>query len=109
MNPLAVQAIEAALTAQKAPYIKAKTWTTDALFRETPGKIQQRKEEDCVAVEMECSAFIATAQYLGVEFGQILYAGDSLAGEEWDQRAWQSRDDIREAVLRLAMDACLNL
>jgi len=109
MNANAVQAIESVLLEQKAPFIKTKTWTTDAFFRETPAKIQLRKDEGCVAVEMEASAFIAVAQYLDVEFGQILYAGDSLAGEEWDSRQWHSRTDIREAVLKLAIDACLKV
>jgi len=58
---------------------------------------------------METSAFLAVAQYNGVEFGQILYAGDSLAGEAWDGREWSRRTDIREAVLKLAMDVCLGL
>lgn len=109
MNERVVKAIEATLTAQNAPYIKAKTWTTDAFFRETPGKINLRKQEGCVAVDMEASAFIAVAAYNNVDFGQIFYAGDSLAGEAWDSRQWQKRGNIREAVLKLAIDACINL
>jgi len=109
MDARVVDVIESTLLAQKAPYIKAKTWTTDAFYRETPAKIRLRKEEGCVTVEMEASAFMAAAQYNGVEFGQILYAGDTLAGEEWDNRDWVSRGDIRESVLKLALDACCNL
>jgi len=109
MNPRVVQVIEETLLEHKAPYIKAKTWTTDAIFRETPAKIQLRKDEGCVTVEMEASAFMAAAEYNGVEFGQILYAGDSLAGEEWDNRGWGTRTDIREAVLKLSLDTCINL
>ncbi|MCL2362874.1 MAG: nucleoside phosphorylase [Defluviitaleaceae bacterium] len=109
MNDHVVEVIETALTEQKAPYIKAKTWTTDAFFRETPAKIALRKEEGCVAVDMEASAFMAVAAYNNVDFGQIFYAGDSLAGEEWDNRGWNSREDIREAVLKLAIDVCLRL
>ena len=109
MDERAVHVIEEIMKERNAPYIKAKTWTTDAFYRETPAKIQLRKEEGCVTVEMEASAFIAAAAYNGVDFGQILYAGDSLAGEEWDSRMWKSRVDIREAVLKLAFDACLRL
>ena len=109
MNERVVGVIEDTLTENKVPYIKAKTWTTDAFYRETPGKIQLRKEEGCVTVEMETSAFIAVAEYNQVDFGQILYAGDSLAGEVWDGRTWTERADIREFVLKLAMDACLRM
>ncbi|MCL2216923.1 MAG: nucleoside phosphorylase [Defluviitaleaceae bacterium] len=104
-----VQAIEETLTEHKVPYIKGKTWTTDAIFRETPAKVQHRKQEGCVAVEMEASAFMAAAQYNQVTFGQILYAGDSLAGEEWDNRGWHSRTEIRELVLNLALSCCLKM
>ena len=109
MDKRVVQVIEETLKEQNAPYIKAKTWTTDAFFRETPAKINLRKVEGCVTVEMESSAFIAAAAYNGVDFGQILYAGDSLAGEAWDGREWNKRADIREAVLKMALDVCLKL
>jgi len=109
MSERVVQVIETELTKQNAPYIKGKTWTTDAFFRETPAKIKLRKEENCIAVDMEASAFMAIAAYNNVDFGQIFYAGDNLGGEEWDGRKWQSRTDIREAVLKLTMDVCLAL
>lgn len=104
-----VQTIEETLLEQSVPYIKAKTWTTDAFYRETPSKIQHRKKEGCVTVEMEASAYMAVAQYNNVTFGQILYAGDNLGGEEWDKRGYNSRTEIREFVLSLALDICLKL
>jgi uridine phosphorylase len=101
-----VGVVENILTQHGVPYIKAKTWTTDAFYRETPAKIQQRIGEGCVTVDMEASAYMAVAQYNKVEFGQILYAGDNLAGVEWDHRDWDSQTSIRENVLRMALDAC---
>lgn len=43
----------------------------------------RRVAEGCLTVEMEAAAFFAVARFRGVSFGQILYAGDSLAGEAW--------------------------
>jgi len=108
-NEKVVKVIEDTLSSQYIPYIKAKTWTTDAFFRETPARVELRKSEGCVTVDMEASAFIAVAEYNNVEFGQILYAGDSLAGEEWDYRGWNNREKVRELALRLALDSCLRL
>ncbi len=108
-NERVVQVIESTLIEQKVPYVKAKTWTTDAFYRETPLKIQQRKKEGCVTVEMEASSYMAVSQYNGVEFGQILYAGDNLGGDIWDSRSFSSRTEIRQFVLRLALDACCSL
>jgi len=108
-NSRVVKIIEKTLREQNVPFIKGKTWTTDAFYRETPAKIQQRKREGCLTVEMETAAYIAVSQYNNVDFGQILYAGDNLGGETWDSRDFGKRTDIREFVLRLSLDACLNL
>ncbi len=108
-NPRVVAVIEEALAEQGLPYIKAKTWTTDAFYRETAKKIKQRKDEGCVTVEMECSAYIAVADFLGVDFGQILFAGDSLAGDVWDSRRYNDRTSPREKLLRTALQVCLKL
>lgn len=108
-NECVIRTIEDTLSAQNIPYIKAKTWTTDAFYRETPAKIQLRKAEGCVTVEMEAAAFMAVAQYNDIEFGQILYAGDNLGGTTWDSRLYNDRKDVREMVLRMSLDACLRL
>ena len=108
-NERIVQVIENTLKEKNVPYIKAKTWTTDAFFRETPAKVAQRKSEGCVTVEMETSAYIAVSQYNNVEFGQILCSGDSLAGEEWDNRSYNKRADVREFSFRLTLDVCLKM
>jgi len=102
----AVQVIADVLAEHKVPYMAAKTWTTDGIYRETPAKIKRRKEEGCMTVEMETAAYIAATRYNGAKFGQILYAGDNLGGEEWDSRDYTNRTDIREMVLRLAIEAC---
>jgi uridine phosphorylase len=108
-NERIVNIIENTLQELKIPFIKAKTWTTDALYRETFLKVAQRKEEGCVTVEMEASAYMAVSQYNNVEFGQILSAGDSLAGVKWDKRETITRTDVREYVLRLTLDVCIRM
>ena len=89
--------------------IKAKTWTTDAFYRETREKVELRRSEGCVSVEMECAAFCAVAKFRDVSFGQILYGGDDLSCEEWDSRCWHERTEVRQKVFELAVESCLNL
>ena len=108
-NEHAVECIEKVLKSWELPFIKAKTWTTDAFYRETPAKIQQRKDENCITVEMEASAYMAVSQYNDVIFGQILYAGDNLSGELWDSRGYNSCTEVRKHLLRVSLDACLEL
>ncbi len=52
---------------------------------------------------------MAVAQFRGVTFGQVLCSGDDVSGSVWDQRAWQSRIDIRQSLFWLCADACLAL
>lgn len=77
------------LAASNIPYIETDTWTTDAIFRETPERIARYRAEGCGAVEMECAALAAVARFRGAAFGQFLYTADSLANAEaYDERDW---------------------
>ena len=108
-NESAVSALVKTLNGRGVPHRVGKTWTTDAPYRETLNKIARRKEDGCLTVEMESAALIAVAQFRSVILGQALYGGDDLSGMEWDNREWQSRSDIREALFWLCADACLCL
>lgn len=104
-----VKTMQAILSERGIPFITGKTWTTDAPYRETPAMIESRVKEGCLTVEMEAAALLAVAHYRKVKLGQVLYAGDDLSGEHWDQRNWQSRKEIRESLFWLAADICLSL
>lgn len=96
--------VEHYLEERKIPYIKGLTWTTDAMFRETPSRIEKRKAEGAKIVEMEQSGCIAVAQYKGLDYGAIIYGGDDVSGETWDDRGWNSRAGIRYDLLLLCKD-----
>lgn len=104
-----VQAIKKVLDRHKCKYIVGKTWTTDAIYRETPEKVKIRKQEGCVTVEMEASAFFAVSQFRRVTFAQLLSGGDDVSCEEWDSRGNISRKEIREKLFWYAVEACLEL
>jgi uridine phosphorylase len=105
----AVDAIVATLARHHIPHVAGKTWTTDGLYRETRGKLERRVAEGCLTVEMEAAAFFAVAAFRGVTFGQVLYAGDDLSGDAWNDRAWDSHATGREVLFRVAAEACLDL
>jgi uridine phosphorylase len=108
-QPAGVAVLEATLRQRGVPYLAGKTWTTDAIYRETPAKIAARKDEGCLTVEMEAASLMAVAQFRGVTLGQVLYGGDDLSGGEWDHRGWQTRRDVRQNLFWLAAEACLML
>lgn len=104
-----ITAIEKVLQRDNVDYVVGKTWTTDAIYRETPAKIRLRQNEGCIAVEMEAAAFFAVAQFRGVTAAQILYGGDDVSSDKWDSRHWQKRTGIRDKIFWLAAEACLEI
>jgi uridine phosphorylase len=105
----AVEVLMKAALERGLPCIGARTWTTDAYFRETAGRIARRRLRDgCLIVEMEAAALIAVARFRGVRFGQYLYPGDDLSGEVWDHRNWWDAPQ-REHLFALAAEAALAL
>ncbi len=69
------------------PYVLGKTWTTDAIYRETVGNFQKRKNDGCISVEMECAAVQAVCDFRSVELYNFLKGGDLLDAPQWDPRS----------------------
>jgi purine-nucleoside phosphorylase len=108
-DPQAVAALVAALEYHKVPYRLGKTWTTDGLYRETVARRARRVDEVCVVVEMEAAALMAVARFRGVPLGQVLYGGDLVIPEGWDEREWYRRGSDRERLFWLTVEAVRRL
>lgn len=104
-----VSAIARFLEEENVPHKNVKTWTTDAMYRETASRISRRIEEGCTIVEMECSALFAVAEFRKVRGAALLYSGDDCSGSEWDSRGWQTRKDLRGRLLDLAIRCCARI
>ncbi len=68
-------------------FVLGKTWTTDAIFRETENNISKRKAEGCISVEMECAGVQAVCAFRGLELYVFFTSGDLLDSPKWDMRA----------------------
>jgi purine-nucleoside phosphorylase len=108
-DPELVAAASALLTARAVPHLVASTWTTDAPYRETQGKVERRRAEGCAVVEMETAAFYAVARFRGVRMLQLLYAADDVSGATWDERDWMQASGIRHSLFRLGLDLVRSL
>ena len=104
----AVRAIKDTLKRAGLNFIAGRTWTTDGLYRETRAKVNLRRRQGCLVVEMEAAAFFAVARFRRAVFGQSLYGADDLGGDDWDHRSW-TRNEIRRLLFDLAAEACLQL
>ena len=108
-HPKAVAALEKAFQETGLEYRTGKTWTTDAIYRETPGRRKLRLADGCDVVEMEAAAFFAVAQFREVVLGQVVYGGDLVIPEGWDGRGWHKRKDDRKLMFDMAVKAALLL
>lgn len=108
-DPELVAAATRLLTAREVPHLVGITWTTDAPYRETPGKVERRRAEGCVTVEMETAAFYAVARFREVRMLQLLYAADDVSGATWDERDWMQASGARHALFRLGLDLVRSL
>lgn len=97
---------ESILKKRNIDYVIGKTWTTDAPFRETRDKVQKRKNQGCICVDMECSAMMAVAEFRNKDLFQFFYAADNLDNAKWDQRSLSNVDRLeeKEKIIYLALD-----
>jgi uridine phosphorylase len=58
-------------------------WTTDAVYRETPGKVEYYQRQEAIGVEMEISALFTVARFRRVDIGALVIVGDELAADRW--------------------------
>ena len=92
------------------PVVLGKTWTTDAIFRETRRNMQLRKEAGCITVEMECAGVMAMAQFRGVEAYQYLYTADNLDAPEWEMRSLGGMpSSAKESLVKMALEVAIRL
>jgi uridine phosphorylase len=108
-TPGALRTIEETLARRELPYVAGRTWTTDAPYRETRGKVERRVAEGCITVEMEASALFAVAAFRDVPLGMMFLTSDDLCGETWDGSGFHTNLETRELLLDVAIEAVLRL
>lgn len=93
------------------PYIEGITWTTDACYRETRDKVERRKGQGAICVEMECAGMQALCNFRETEFFQFFYAGDNLDHSQWQPRSisGETRLDDKSKIALLAFELGLRI
>jgi uridine phosphorylase len=105
----AVVALQTVLRKHGVPFVEGATWTTDAFYRETRGRVARRVDEGCLTVEMEAAALFAVAAFRSVPLGMLLTTSDDLSGQEWSGFEDEPDHDARELLFRVAAEAVLTL
>lgn len=66
------------------PNVEGKIWTTDAFLRETKGQVAKRKEEGCIAVEMEIAGVQSVCDFHNLDLYSFIVTGDVLSEEKYE-------------------------
>lgn len=91
-------------------YLRTKTWTTDAFYRETKNNMEKRKKDGCSVVEMECASVMAVGSFRQANVYQFLYTADCLDGSEWNTGLLgKMPSDLRESILRIALETAIRI
>ena len=93
------------------PYVEGKTWSTDAFYRETREKVNRRKQQGAICVDMECASMQAMCEFRNTEFFQFFYAGDNLDHSSWDPRSLSANEklDDKVKIVFLAFELALKI
>ncbi|MCL2569685.1 MAG: nucleoside phosphorylase [Firmicutes bacterium] len=111
-DPIVTAVIEKVLKDKGIEFERGITWTTDAIWRETGKRIERRRSQGAISVEMECSAFAAAAKRLGKRFGQFLFFSDGI-GENNDDWKWiqssEERMNIKARLIHIGIEMAQEL
>lgn len=88
-------------------YTKGNVWTTDAYYTESESLIFQRRNENILAVDMECSTWAAVAKAKQLSFCQVLFCTDYHSSGCW--KKVKNRNEKREFTTKLAIECAENL
>ncbi|MFP4094705.1 MAG: nucleoside phosphorylase [Cyclobacteriaceae bacterium] len=84
LNPSLAEALHPRQQKEDCPYFFAKSWTTDAPYRETASAIEVMKEQEVSCVEMEAAALYALAMVKKYPIICFAHLTNTMAQQEGD-------------------------
>jgi len=89
-------------TREKATPITGTVHTTDALYQEWPGRIQQWREAGASFVNLETSPFYAVAAYLGIKAVYLGLVSDYVGDpKNWQHGLWSQPNTTDALIVKL--------
>ena len=89
--------IENELNNLNVEFYKGITWTTDAYYMETLDRLNKRIKQGATSIDMESAAWCAVAEYLKVDFSQLLFFKDRILNNGWDKNL--HNDNINDGII----------
>jgi uridine phosphorylase len=83
-DPTAAGRLTGTLAGTGIDHRRGRSWTTDALYRETPRAVARARAGGAIVVELEIAAVYAVAASLGVAAAGAVVVGDRLGDGRWE-------------------------
>jgi len=101
-----IETIKGFLRQNAINFHEGPVWSTDAIYRETSGKVAFYKEKNALGVEMELSAIYSAAEFRNIEVAGILVVSDEISTLTWkpgfkNARFRESRDAVCAALIKI--------
>lgn len=98
--------LTAELDERAIPYRVGRTWTIDAVYRETLAETRHYRDLGVLTVEMEAAAVYAVASFRGIEAAGAFVVADILHEDGWKMDGlWAA--DAHEMIQKL-LEACIS-
>jgi len=94
-SPDLVAAVGRELDARDEAYSVGPSWTTGAVYRETPTEVAAFRDRGVLTVEMEAAAVFAAAEYRDRSAGAAFVVSDRLDPSGWEPSFHHEADRLR--------------
>lgn len=78
-----VSSLEDTFRKHNVSYKMGPNWTTDAVYRETPEKIDAFRGKGALAVDMELSGLLTVASYRNIRLASVMVVSDEIWTHTW--------------------------
>lgn len=94
-SPAIVRAVRGELDARDHDYHVGASWTTGAVYRETPTEVEVMRERGALTVEMEAAAAFAVSEYRDLDAAAAFVVSDRLDPSGWEPSFHHEADRLR--------------
>jgi uridine phosphorylase len=104
-DPTLVQPLDESAKELGKPIMKSTIWTTDAIYREYPEKIEEWRGRGADVVNMDTSYFYAISQVVKLSSIYACVVSDCVDGPIWDAGFGRSKAamwDLQDVIIRTA-------
>lgn len=89
------------LKEEKVDFYSGITWTIDAYYRENLERLKKRISQGATCIDMESSVWCSVAEYLKIDFSQLMFFTDQMKKEKWSKN--KNNLEVKKEITQLSL------